>query len=335
MAVLEALDCSIAMAENIVPCINTFDPGQVQTDREIPEVADDNASAILLNARNQIMLALSMSRRVELRKSPYVVNACASRDPVSGQQVIYYNMTWLKDLILSENEWALVFALAHEMGHHFNDHTANDNLGGHLREFEADRFAGRAILELEGDIEQALVIFDDYPYEGSESHPARKIRIAAAMMGYGDDDEARELLPSLEALLDRADNTSSQLITGNFGAEVELLFSENRDERLFAFSNLAAFNDTEGTLIAEMSMMAQQNPENFNGVFNVLSFINSQASISSIEAASVEVVQLLTDEQIIDNGERTEALVDEIAATIADSPVFYQAVEEFTIENLQ
>ena len=59
-----------------------------------------------------------------------------------GQRYIFYNSTFMRELgAKTQKYWALVFVIAHEVGHHIAGHLdfAGQN---HRVELEADRYAG-------------------------------------------------------------------------------------------------------------------------------------------------------------------------------------------------
>ena len=301
-------------ASDIVPCIYSFSSEPAPAELSVENIEDDVAHDYLEAILKELKLAISITRPIELRRSSYLSGACASRDKVKSNQVVFYNMRWLKKLIANGDEWVIAFALAHELGHHFNDHTAyGDDLGGHKMELEADRFAGRMIYLLGGDIDQAVSIFDSHSYEPTLTHPARPVRVAAARMGFGQDESIRERIPSIDTLLSREHATGDRNeLTPDDQANVQLLFSDNRDERLFAFSNLAASSSDSPQALKYMTSVAAQNSENENGVYNVLAFLNTQATPSALGESWEEIAPLLTSTDVLDNGIRTQALAAEV-----------------------
>jgi hypothetical protein len=91
-------------------------------------------------------------------------------------------------ITVARTDWAGVALLAHECGHHWNDHLS-DNLGSRPpKELEADTFAGFAVARLGGSLDDALALFHQMPRDalppGQPTHPRRADRLQAAAVGW-------------------------------------------------------------------------------------------------------------------------------------------------------
>jgi uncharacterized protein (TIGR02145 family) len=115
-----------------------------------------------------------------------------------GKPYILYNAAFLneikglsfseKDLVVSERNWESLTILAHELGHHFNNHLNNPPPGATPQqlELEADEFAGSTIYMLGGSLIQSQSAFKSESVSESYTHPGRMARLAAVAKGWND-----------------------------------------------------------------------------------------------------------------------------------------------------
>jgi predicted HD phosphohydrolase len=102
------------------------------------------------------------------------------------QRYILYNADFIRQVNhATQDKWAAIFILAHEIGHHLNGHTT---LGVNSRpeiELEADKFAGFALCKMGATLAQAqLAMHFIAKSEASKTHPARIDRLAAIAKGW-------------------------------------------------------------------------------------------------------------------------------------------------------
>jgi uncharacterized protein (TIGR02145 family) len=115
-----------------------------------------------------------------------------------GKPYILYNAAFLneikglsfseKDLVVSERNWESITILAHELGHHFNNHLNNPPPGATAQqlELEADEFAGSTIYMLGGSLIQAQSAFKNESVSESYTHPGRMARLGAVAKGWNE-----------------------------------------------------------------------------------------------------------------------------------------------------
>lgn len=85
----------------------------------------------------------------------------------------------------SNNDWASVFILAHEIGHHLNGHTLTNKGSNHKWELEADYFAGNALAKMGASLEGAQSAVQAITYEkATRSHPAKADRLNIIKKGW-------------------------------------------------------------------------------------------------------------------------------------------------------
>lgn len=123
------------------------------------------------------------------------------------KKYIYYNPAFISWLNTTTNDkWAAIALLAHEIGHHLNGHTSGKSSHRLQREAEADEFAGFILARLGASLGQAQLVMNYIAKsEKSETHPARKDRIAAITTGWNRGRVAEEP-PAETARLSPADN---------------------------------------------------------------------------------------------------------------------------------
>ena len=136
-------------------------------------------------------------------KNRFIVIPCSN---ISNCQAIYYegkpyilyNASFLeevkrfsfseKNIPISETNWEALTILAHELGHHFNNHLNNPPPGATAQELEleADEFAGSTIYLLGGSLSQAQLAFKSVSLNQSYTHPGRAARLASIAKGWND-----------------------------------------------------------------------------------------------------------------------------------------------------
>lgn len=85
----------------------------------------------------------------------------------------------------TRSQWAPISIMAHEVGHHLNGHTL-DRRGSRPRiELEADYYSGFIVQRMGGSLDDALAAMSALGSEtGSETHPAKRDRLAAISNGW-------------------------------------------------------------------------------------------------------------------------------------------------------
>lgn len=134
----------------------------------------------------------------------YLIKSCSSIDNCQAvfyneKAYILYNPEFLKGIkhfnftetsLPKSDDWEALTVLAHEIGHHINQHVVNPPEGASAKdlELEADEFAGYMMYHMGATLEQtqqvmhSSVISDvERPYS---THPTRQKRLAAIEKGY-------------------------------------------------------------------------------------------------------------------------------------------------------
>jgi TPR repeat protein len=143
----------------------------------------------------------------------FVVLACTSVENCiatidkNNRPIILYNPNFLKSVkklgfkeadipSILEKDWSTLTILAHEIGHHLNNHITNPLPGATeiQLELEADKTAGFLIYLMGGTLEKAKMAFQGISETGGYTHPKRQDRIAALTNGY---DDAKNKFPKI------------------------------------------------------------------------------------------------------------------------------------------
>jgi len=103
----------------------------------------------------------------------------------NGKRLILYNQLFMKDVNKDTGtNWAAISILAHEIGHHLNQHTLG--LGGDRSEQElaADKFSGDILFKMGASLEQARAAMQSRPETKSPYYPKKEIRLIAIGNGW-------------------------------------------------------------------------------------------------------------------------------------------------------
>ncbi len=142
----------------------------------------------------EIAKATGLITDFSFEPSPIANNAFAMVK--DGRRILVYDPKWLAGLrTTTGTDWAAVFVLAHEMGHHYLGHT----LGGPpasgyaTAELEADQFAAHTLRRLGASLSEAKSAVDKFVVDNVESAhtPKKADRIAAIEKGWNSASPAR------------------------------------------------------------------------------------------------------------------------------------------------
>ena len=132
---------------------------------------------------SEIMSVVGLNANFELKEAR-VANIQAS--VWRRKRYILYNpdyISWINNA--TNDKWAAIALMAHEVGHHLNGHTIRRSGSKPALELEADEFAGFVLHKLGASLEQAqevmLYIAETVP---SRTHPSRSSRMLAIQHGW-------------------------------------------------------------------------------------------------------------------------------------------------------
>jgi hypothetical protein len=101
-------------------------------------------------------------------------------------RIIVYNQAFIQKVkYYTNNDWAAISILAHEIGHHLSGHTLDNQGSRPSKELEADLFSGFVLFKMGATLNDAtLAVRTIVSENGSYSHPGRSARIAAITKGW-------------------------------------------------------------------------------------------------------------------------------------------------------
>ncbi len=148
-------------------------------------------------ALDKILKSIGAAKRFVIQPCSNINNAVALS--YKGVRYIMYDPEFMSELSYS-NDWANMFILAHEVGHHVNGHSIDVVLAAtdvvekvplfqkRIQELEADEFAGFVLGRLGASFFDIESVFSDMSDADDtySTHPKRSKRINAARKGYQD-----------------------------------------------------------------------------------------------------------------------------------------------------
>ncbi|MCB0739235.1 MAG: hypothetical protein KDC92_17125, partial [Bacteroidetes bacterium] len=142
------------------------------------------SSSDAIKVVDSILNQVGLARNFEIMPSDEVDNAAAI--VFEEKRYILYNNEFMKlaDEI-SNNSWASISIMAHEIGHHLQGHTLTQDGSRPPIELEADKFAGFVLARMGATLQDAQsAIMSLVSEQGSETHPKRSDRLLAIAEGF-------------------------------------------------------------------------------------------------------------------------------------------------------
>ncbi len=138
---------------------------------------------------SRITAAIGLEQNYTIRAAN-VSNALASTE--GGQRYILYNTTFLENFKRdAQTKWAAYCVLAHEIGHHLNNHdfTETDAKKRKLLELAADRFAGNVLQKMGATLAEAQAGVNTFSLDETKTHPPKSARLEAIAVGWKQSEE--------------------------------------------------------------------------------------------------------------------------------------------------
>jgi tetratricopeptide (TPR) repeat protein len=149
------------------------------------------------DALDLILNTIGASKNFILSSCDNIDNAVAVS--LKGVRYILYDRDFMKTVNSYTNDWANIFILAHEVGHHINGHSrdillyVNSDIESielsqkREQELEADQFAAFVVSNLGAqysDIEKIINLISSDKNDFYSTHPNREKRLAAIKLGF-------------------------------------------------------------------------------------------------------------------------------------------------------
>ena len=148
------------------------------------------------DAIKKILSTIGASNRFVVQSCDNISNAGAIT--ISGIRYIFYNKKFMNKLNSYTDYWSNMSILAHEVGHHINQHTVDVLISKDKRkpkslsesremELEADKFSGFVLAKLGATLIQAsegIALISSNDDDTYSTHPSKSKRLAAIKQGY-------------------------------------------------------------------------------------------------------------------------------------------------------
>jgi hypothetical protein len=105
---------------------------------------------------------------------------------INNQRYIFYDPKLLTYSDLNSGHyWTSMSILAHEIGHHLNGHTLNEEGSNHNDELEADKFSGFVLYKLGASLTQSITAIEALGNSNdTKTHPSIEKRVNAIKQGW-------------------------------------------------------------------------------------------------------------------------------------------------------
>jgi tetratricopeptide (TPR) repeat protein len=158
-------------------------------DEKPKDVYAYDASKEAVQIVSQITSAIGLEQNFTI-KAADVANALANTE--GGQRYILYNTTFLENFKRdAQTKWAAYCVLAHEIGHHLNNHdfSETDAKKRKVLELAADRFAGNVLQKMGATLAEAQAGVNTFSLDASVTHPPKSARLEAIAVGWKQSEE--------------------------------------------------------------------------------------------------------------------------------------------------
>ena len=164
---------------SIDAALNTWDGGTVPS-----ELYGFRSSSEALEAVKCVLEAVG-----GLRVDNFEVRAANVRNAAAAirgnTRLLLYNPSFMQDIReATDNPWAGISVMAHEIGHHLEAHTITPGGSNPSDELEADEFSGNVLKRLGASLRDAQAVFRTFSSRGSSTHPPRDARLTAVANGW-------------------------------------------------------------------------------------------------------------------------------------------------------
>lgn len=142
---------------------------------------------------NKIVNSVGLKKNFTLIECQNIRNAVAYPKFIKDKgfaRYIAYDREFMDEIEKNSNDWSKVGILAHEIGHHLNNHTfykSSSKEEQRAKEIESDEFAGFVLQRLGATLDESksflkVISFDTD--DSSSTHPKRSKRLKAIEKGY-------------------------------------------------------------------------------------------------------------------------------------------------------
>jgi hypothetical protein len=133
---------------------------------------------------NNMLTQINWQENFQVRERNGMNNAYATI--IGNQRYIVYDNKFLENLDhYAGTKWASISVLAHEVGHHYYNHTLSGSGSSIPKELEADYFSGYMMAKMGASLEEAKAAMSQIASpNASSSHPGKNDRLNAITNGW-------------------------------------------------------------------------------------------------------------------------------------------------------
>ena len=170
------LGCKFLVAQKVNQCGIIIPPKSLQSNFASVYEARDYI--------NTMLDSINWKENFTIQEQNGINNAYATI--IRNRRYIIYDNDFLENLDnYAGTKWASVSVLAHEMGHHYRNHTVDTRGSTPPKEIEADYFSGYVMAKLGATLEEARAAMEQIASpQASASHPGKADRLTAIARGW-------------------------------------------------------------------------------------------------------------------------------------------------------
>src|SRR4028119_2418396 len=176
LIVAAILTCSFAQSQTVNQCGIIVPPRSVQSNFQSVYEAEEYI--------NTMLDSINWKENFNIQEQNGINNAYATI--IRNERYIIYDNDFLENLDgYAGTKWASLSVLAHEMGHHYRNHTVDQRGSTPPKEIEADYFSGYVMAKLGASQREARAAMEKIASPGASStHPAKADRLTAITHGW-------------------------------------------------------------------------------------------------------------------------------------------------------
>lgn len=200
---------------------------------------------------NQILTKAGAHTRIDFRAGDIGDNVAQATINSNYEKVVYYSEQKVADMFGNTINWAYVFALSHEIGHHINGHFLNKMEKRQIDELDADEFAGFILNKLGATLMETKNCLNDVSEQGCKTSPPRALRKTSAMNGWQRAKNETPLTSGAEFNI--SDNLSIEIEQGSIGYTPQWNFINNAIPINFSVENYVVGGNNNQTVNVQLA----------------------------------------------------------------------------------
>lgn len=178
---------AIVLATFIVAVISCFAKSDVSSSGHSKSYKDSTSYSLNASEMDQMLADIISVAGLQTNFEVKQANVLNMEAAISHRKkYILYNQDYITSLAkITRSKWAVMALLAHEIGHHYNEHTKRRGGSKPGLELEADEFAGFVLQKLGATLQQSQQVMHFIAKtKESSTHPARSSRLLAIEKGW-------------------------------------------------------------------------------------------------------------------------------------------------------